>query len=73
MRLREIFPQNRKMTHPYNQEHKVIYSNLPLKLWKGRKFTTEVIPVRSYKKGLVSCGKDIKRFTNHSLKLAKVF
>ena len=29
------------------------YSNLPLKLWKERKYAIELIPVKSYKKGLM--------------------
>ena len=45
-----------------------------MKLWKERKYATELIPAKSYKKGLkcleVKTVKDIK---NHLLKLEKMF
>ena len=52
----------------------VTYSKSSLKLWIERKYATELIPVKSYKKGLaVLVAKTLKNIRNHSLKLAKVF
>ena len=74
MLLKETFPQNRKMTHPYNLWQKVTYSNLPIKLWKERKYVIELILVKSYKKGLIfPVINTVIDITNHWLKLAKVF
>ena len=54
MWLREIFPKNRKMRlSSIIKDKKVTYSNSLLKLWKERKYATELIPVKSYKKGLI--------------------
>ena len=60
MRLKEIFPKNRKIKlSPIIKDKKVTYSNLSLKLWKERKYATELIPVKSYKN---SCSKDSTRY-----------
>ena len=56
------FPKNSKMSQP-----------LSLKLWKERKYATEIIPVKNYKKGLKYLEvKTVKDITNHLLKLEKV-
>ena len=39
---------------PIIKDKKVTYSNSSLKLWKERKYATELVPVKSYKN---SCGK----------------
>ena len=74
MKLREVFPQNSKMTHPTINDKKVTFSNSSLKLWTERKYAIELIPVKSSKSDPVflvaNTPKDIR---NHSLKLAKVF
>ena len=38
---------------PIIKDKKVTYSNSSLKLRKERKYATELIPVKSYKKGLI--------------------
>ena len=74
MRLREIFPENRKMTHPTIKDKKVTYYNTSIKLWKRIKYTIELISVKNYKKGLeFLMAKTLKDVANDFLKLAKVF
>ena len=51
---------------PMFKDTKVTYSNSSLKL-KGRKYATELIPVKSYEKFLVL--KTVEDITNHLLKL----
>ena len=42
------------MTHTYiTKDKKVTYPNLSLKLSKIRKYVIELIPVKSYKRGLI--------------------
>ena len=54
MWLRGIFPKNRKMSlSPIIKDKKVTHSNSSLKLWKERRYATELLPVKSYKKGLI--------------------
>ena len=38
---------------PIIKDKKVTYSNPSLKLWKEIKYATELIPAKSYKKGLI--------------------
>ena len=38
---------------PIIKDKKVTYSNSSLKLWKKRKYATELIPVKSYNKDLI--------------------
>ena len=75
MWLREIFPKNRKMRlSPIIKDKKVTYSKPSLKLWKERKDATELIPVKSYKKGLIFLVvMAVEDITNLLLKLAKAF
>ena len=57
---------------PIVKDKKVTYSNLALKLWKERKYPIELIPVKSYKKGLIfPVVKTMKDLTNHWLKASK--
>ena len=66
MWLREIFPKI--------MDKKVTYSNLQVILWKGKKYATELIPVKSYMKGLTFLmTKTLKDIANHSLNVEKVF
>ena len=69
-----FFPKIGKGLAPTIKDKKVTYSNSSIKLRIMRKYAVELIPVKSYKKGLVflvvKTPKDIR---NHSLKLANVF
>ena len=59
---------------PIIKDNKVTYSDSSLKLGKERKYATELIPVKSYKKGLIFLViKTVEHIKNHLLKLAKVF
>ena len=54
------------------KDEKVTYSNSSLKLWKDRKYTSELAPVKIYKKVLVFfVAKIVKDITNYLLKQAK--
>ena len=54
MWLRECFPKNKKMRLSLIiKDKKVTYCNSLLKLCKERKYATELLPVNSYKKGLI--------------------
>ena len=58
---------------PTNKDKKVTYSNSTLELWTERKYTIELIQVKSCKKGLAFLvAKTPKEIRNHFLKLAKV-
>ena len=51
-----------------------IYWLIHFKLWIVRKYAIELIPVKSYEKGLGFCvAKTLRDIRNNSLKLAKVF
>ena len=53
---------------------KVVYSNSSLELRIEKKYATDLIPAKSYKKCFVFLvGLTLKHITNCSLKLAKVF
>ena len=59
---------------PIIKDEKIIYSNSSIKLCKERKYAIELIPVKSYKKGLIFLVvKTVEDITNNLLKLAKVF
>ena len=54
--------------------HKINLFLFIIKLWKEEKCAIELIPVKSYTKGLVFLvAKTIKDITNNFIKLAKVF
>ena len=74
MWLRKIFRKKRKITHPIIKDKKVTYSNSSRKLLTETKHAINLIPVKSYKQGLVFfVTKTVKDTENHLLKLAKVF
>ena len=59
---------------PIIKDKIVTSSNLSLKQWNERKYDIELIPVKSYKKGLIfPVVKTVKNITNLKLKLAKMF
>ena len=69
-----MFPKKEMRLSPIIKDKKVTYSNSSLKLLKERKYATELIPVKSYPKGLIFLVvKTVEDITNHLLKLAKVF
>ena len=45
--------KTRKMTPPIINDKNITYSNSSLKIWKEREYATELIPVKSYKSGLI--------------------
>ena len=69
----KFFPKIVKwLTPTVLRTKKATYSKSSLKLWIERKYATELIPLKSYKKGLAFLV-TLKYFRNHSLKLVKVF
>ena len=59
---------------PIIKDKKVTYSNSSLNLLRERKYATELIPVKSYQRGLIFLEvQTVEDITNHLLKLAKVF
>ena len=68
MRLREVFPEHRKVTHPYNKDKKITYSNSSLKVQIERKYGI-VFNTREKLQEMfcVFCDTD----TNHSPNLAQ--
>ena len=41
------------MTPPIINDKNITYSNSSLKIWKEREYAAELIPVKSYKSGLI--------------------
>ena len=71
---KKFFPKIGKWLYPTIKDKKVTYSNVSLKLWKETGNNIELIPVKSWNKGLVFLvTKTLKDIKNHSLKLAKMF
>ena len=72
MWLRKIFRKKRKITHPIIKDKKVTYSNSSRKLLTETKHAINLIPVKSYKQGLVFfCDKDGKRYRKSFAKASK--
>ena len=72
--MKEIFPNIRKWITSINKYKEPSCPNSSLKLWKERRYATELISVKSYKKGLKFLEvKTVKDITNHLQKLEKVF
>ena len=49
----KFFQEIEKWLIPTINDKKVNYSNSSLKLWKERKYVIELIPMKSYEKGLL--------------------
>ena len=49
----KFFPKTGKWLTPIIKDKKLTYSNSSLKLWEEKKYTIELIPVKSYKKILL--------------------